>query len=195
MSLGFEQEVMFVARTNCWNISWKVIKNFFTAQSTLKVMIPVLSLSNSLKIWLMKTFALKHKHQSLLLILLNQNFWPLTYVSAWHTCHKCSPSSADQEDTQRQSRYTSTELYQASWYVGMAAPEPLPDLLLVVPGVVPQVLDVLWGQPRLPAVLVPHEPPPLSWQLTHYFKLLESVDNIISRLLTGFFMTPLAQAT
>ena len=42
------------------------------------------------------------------------------------------------------------------------SPEPLPDLLLVVPGVVPQVLDVLWGQPRLPAVLVPHEPPPLS---------------------------------
>ena len=120
LSLGFEQEVMFVARTNCWNISWKVIKNFFTAQSTLKVMIPVLSLSNSLKIWLMKTFALKHKHQSLFLILLNQNFWPLTCVSAWHTCHKCSPSSADQEDTQRQSRYTSTELYQASWYVGMA---------------------------------------------------------------------------
>ena len=114
LSLGFEQEVMFVARTNCWNISWKVIKNFFTAQSTLKVMIPVLSLSNSLKIWLMKTFALKHK--SLFLILLNQNFWPLTCVSAWHTCHKCSPSSADQEDTQRQSRYTSTGLYQSSWY-------------------------------------------------------------------------------
>ena len=44
----------------------------------------------------------------------------------------------------------------------MSSPEPLPDLLLVVPGVEPQVLDVLRAQPRLPAVLVPHEPPPLA---------------------------------
>ena len=44
----------------------------------------------------------------------------------------------------------------------LSSPEPLPYLLLVVPGVELEVLHILRGQPRLSAILVTHKPPPLS---------------------------------